>query len=528
MTMNRLHRLRLALWTNTERSWFFSATAGALFAAAVIYGHIHHEMWKDELHCWAVGRNASGLYDLLTGERRYDGHPFLWYYLLHLVTLVTRSYLALHVVGVVLIVAAAVLWLRYAPLPRLLRLLLLGSYYLLYEYGVVTRSYSLGILLTFAFCALYHPLRIRFVPLATLLGLLAATSMYGFLMAGALALFLFTRTLRLAAPSQEQDRLHLTVSADWLAGLLIFGAFVVLTVVTTIPPSDAHYTPPLSFDLTTDVFAKDFSNFWAVLFPFNAWDAWDWTRYDYLGASFSEHARVALGLAWFVLWVAALARAPSLAIGFASAILLMMVAQHGIYLAAPRHLGHYLILLLACIWLYHAELRGRRFPGVLYVALVGNLAVQAATGVAALRSEARTLFSGAEAAASFIREQHIEDLPMVGHSDHAAATVATALDRPMWLLSTGETSDVVVEHNRLGTADTSQVLRVAESLARAAHGSSLLVLNHLLVVEPLPTLEIRLLYQPSPALVADETFFLYRVDLREPQALNAQTLNSTF
>jgi hypothetical protein len=94
----------------------------------------------------------------------------------------------------------------------------------------------------------------------------------------------------------------------------------------------------------------------------------------------------------------------------------------------------------------------------------------------------------------------------------------------MWLLGTGETSDVVVEHNRQGTADTSQMLRIAEKLARAADGSALLVLDYPLLAEPLPALETRLLYHGSPALVADETFFVYRADVREPQALNAQTV----
>ena len=36
------------------------------------------------------------------GDRRYDGHPFLWHYLLHLVSRWSRSEVYLHVVTIVL------------------------------------------------------------------------------------------------------------------------------------------------------------------------------------------------------------------------------------------------------------------------------------------------------------------------------------------------------------------------------------------------------------------------------------------
>jgi len=129
---------------------FALATAG-LFCVGLSIVHYNHELWRDEIHCWSVGRNADGLWDLLTGIRRYDGHPFLWYYLLHLVSLWSRSQVYLHVVTVVLATVSAYLWLRHANLPRVLRLMLLGTYCFFFEYSVISRSYALGVLL--AFCS---------------------------------------------------------------------------------------------------------------------------------------------------------------------------------------------------------------------------------------------------------------------------------------------------------------------------------------------------------------------------------------
>ena len=108
-------------FTRQERGPLFALVWTALFAAVQVIGHSDHELWKDELHCWGVGRASTGLWDMLTGERRYDGHPFLWYYLLHLASRLTRSYVMLHVVGVSVATACAYVWLRYMRAPRLLR-----------------------------------------------------------------------------------------------------------------------------------------------------------------------------------------------------------------------------------------------------------------------------------------------------------------------------------------------------------------------------------------------------------------------
>jgi hypothetical protein len=78
-------------------------------------------MWRDEIHCWLVGKNAYGLRELLVGERIYDGHPFLWYYILHLASLLWNDVRMLKPIAFALSTATAYLWMRYVPLPRLLQ-----------------------------------------------------------------------------------------------------------------------------------------------------------------------------------------------------------------------------------------------------------------------------------------------------------------------------------------------------------------------------------------------------------------------
>jgi hypothetical protein len=504
-----------------ERQPWFALLATGCFACLQVLGHLDHEPWRDELHCWGVARASDGFWDTLTGERRYDGHPFLWYYLLSLAARIDRSYIGLHVVTIALIVGAAYLWLRWAPFPRPLRLLLLGSYYFLYEYGVLSRSYTLGILFVFAFCALYHPLRVRYVLLSVVLSLLAATSLYGTLMACCLGLFLFGRGLRYLPPDDGDDRGRIALPIGWVLGLCLFGLGLLFTAMTTWPPEDSAFAPSWRVDLTTALVRSDLSRYWQTLFPYKQWNDWNWLYVDYFGHGFNlDEADAAwLGAAWLFGWLLVLLPVPLLAAGYALGILAMMAVQHGIYPAALRHMGHYWILLLACLWLCGREQRvpwrrGRLRAGLFWLgqAMLGaNLLVQVATGYAAMSVDHQAAFSGAVAAARFMRLQHLTEGPIVGSNDHSSSAVAIVLDRAFLFQETGETSDVVVEHNRRTPADGTRTLMLAMDLARKS-GSALIVSNYDLIMSVPEGFTITILYRGPPAIVFDESYRVYRVE----------------
>src|SRR5664279_4711450 len=96
MLKNLARQIQHRLLVGTESTRWFSLGGAAVFCLALTLVHTQHELWRDEMHCWTLARNAHGFWDILTGIRRYDGHPFLWYYLLHLVSRLSRSVVALH------------------------------------------------------------------------------------------------------------------------------------------------------------------------------------------------------------------------------------------------------------------------------------------------------------------------------------------------------------------------------------------------------------------------------------------------
>jgi hypothetical protein len=511
--------LRRGLTARHETRWSFSLCVLAVFAVAQVLAHVHHEPWRDELHCWTVGRNSPGLWDLLTGDRRYEGHPVLWYYVLHLASRVTRSYLALHAVAIGVIVSAAALWLRWAPLPRYLRVLFLGSYYFFFEYGVICRSYGLGVLLVFALCALHHPLRIRYLRSGVLLALLAATSLYGAILAIPLGWFVFSG-LDVQRAKDERGRWRLSVTSSWIAGVVVLFLGLVVTVATTIPPADCSVATSPIPELSGALFRRAGITFWAAMFPFSSFESWNWLGSEYVGSRIPAVATAApwLGAAWFGAWLFALRRRPRIAVTFGMGILAINAAQIAVYGGGWRHTGHNFVLLVACVWLHARETRGRLPDRLLHGLFAVNLLLQATTAFIAVRQDWREPFSGSTEAARFIRDHHLDNRPVVADADHPAAGVAMILERQFYFPVTGETTDWIVFYRRRSGPTPAQIVRDAERLARAGDGTALIVLNYSLNADPLPGAQWHLLYQGRPTIAGDESFWLYDFRLGAPPA----------
>ena len=65
-----------------ETGWGFAGVVAAVYLAFLIWMHLHHELWRDEAHAWSLARIAQGFGDLVSGDRRYEGHPPRWFWYL--------------------------------------------------------------------------------------------------------------------------------------------------------------------------------------------------------------------------------------------------------------------------------------------------------------------------------------------------------------------------------------------------------------------------------------------------------------
>src|SRR4051794_2555913 len=89
-----------ALAREQETSATFSLVVVCLYLGFLVWTHVHHEAWRDEIHPWIVAKRAQGFWDIATGDRIYDGHPPLWYWYLRLWTWITVRPWGLHAANI--------------------------------------------------------------------------------------------------------------------------------------------------------------------------------------------------------------------------------------------------------------------------------------------------------------------------------------------------------------------------------------------------------------------------------------------
>ncbi len=504
-----------ALTARREESPCFALAITGLFCVALVVLHANHELWRDEMHCWSVGRNAQGLWDLLTGDRRYDGHPFLWYYLLHLVSRWSRSEAYLHAVTVVLGTGSAYLWIRHASLPRILRLMLLGTYFFFFEYNVISRSYALGVFLAFMFCRLYDRRQLRFFRLFVVLVLLSFTSVYGSIIAAALGVFLFWQTVEKLGTLRLARRHRLTIYWHWGLGMALAGLAVYVHWKTSLPPADAYYSAtsgPKRPDLFSSAgFGKQF---WAAMFPWSRRNDGNWIVSGFLGEAdgYFKDRLITVSGVLLGLWVLAFRKVPALAFAVIVGVGAMAYFQANQYTGYLRHWGHYFVLLTVALWLYAKH--DKRRPVLLYTLVGIVMACQIATNVRAIKAEIDAPFSSAKEAADYLRMNHLDQEPVLATFDHATSTIAGYLDRRFRWAETGSEGQSVVYHNRRhDTPPEHDILVLAESTMHELGRSILLILNFDLR-ESLPTVKVDQLYTTKNALRGDESFVVYRLSLR--------------
>ena len=501
-------RLWRAWMKDHETGWWFAGAVAALYLVFLIWMHVHHEMWRDEVHAWSLARIAQGFGDLVTGDRRYEGHPPLWFWYLRVWSWLFPEAWGLQVATTAAAMGAALLMLRYAPFPRYLKVMLLFTYFFGYEYTVMCRNYVLGWLLLCLFCTLYHPLRPRPLILAVVLALLSWTSLYGLLLAGGLVLFLVLGSVRWRGELEPPQIILAAGPRRVLAAVLVVAAFGFCA--WSIEPFDPNpYVGEWNFrelDLATLPQAMNrVLDGMAPLRPF-AVDFWGrlWEFWKRVPAAMPY-----VGGAILLAAVAVLYRSWRVTAFYLASILVMGVVQAVRYWGSSRHWGHFFMALVVASWLLRT-LAPRRLHAPSLILLTVLCGFQFQSLLAAAVIDTREVFSGGRDAAAFIRRAGLQDLPMVGGAS-IYMTPFTFLRRPFYNVENEEVEETLAFHARRGPFTMEGLVAKAAAVSREHHGP-VVVVNW---IDPLPApppgVRMRLLFTTRPGIV-EEQFTVYVLD----------------
>lgn len=380
---------------------------------------LNHVPWGDEWQAWLIATESTDFRAVLQQTRR-EGHPALWYLLLHAAGTVTDQPVAMQLLHW-LIGALIYLLVGFAAPFRLHeRLLILLSYALFFEYVIPSRGYGLGALFLLAFAWLRQRRSDAFLLSWLALGLAANTNMFAALVAAGLG----AGWLLTTPPSLWRQQ---------VAGLAVFAPLLAVALASAVPPVDqlAAFAATRAENLTESETAPVFALGSAVVnataevflpledrFPASFWNPTfgpDWLR-ALLGLP------VLLALAW-IFW-------PEKDLLLTFGLCLAGVVAFGalVWSGLARHHAVVYIAFVVVLWLLSA--RGRSLPRVAVLLLTLN----ALGGIQAAVGERLRPFSRSADTAAWIEANGHAGAFWMAAPDHSGISVAGQLGRPIFYL----------------------------------------------------------------------------------------------
>jgi hypothetical protein len=478
------------------------------FVALFFVQLVHHTMWRDEVNAFSLAQASPTLASLFH-HIHYEGHPWLWYFLLWILAKFTISPVALKVVQACIGGASLLLLGIASPFSRVEKVLLFLGYFLSFEYTVMARSYGIILLLLL----LYLPRRIRHpeqaIANALLLGLMSSTDITGIILSFGLVLeyVLYTRVRtpnrRLAPAALLYAALTgLAVLSERVArdvswrttghlfeharsGPHLIGALLRFAVIPFLPikyPRTGFFWNPI---------VGDHRLFYLLCLPLVL---------GALYAIFRGHKNLLALLAFVILAGAALG--------------------HLIYDGVEvRHFGVTFLAFLAALWILKSGQPQRSHLPIPAYCLLGLTAL---AGIMAALATWRRPFSNVAPAAAWLESHHLADAPLAGTPDTTVVGLTAFLHRPIYMLDCNCSGIFLLFTNRRDGFDTAQIpARLA--LARQNLRTPSFLYAGILPFTPeeqsklhAEGFDIQPLASFTGAENGDENFFLYRLSTPSP------------
>lgn len=188
-----INRLSSAIISFSEKIEKIPGKAPEIITVS-LYGILHfiislfHEPWFDEALAWLIARDSS-IYQLLFETPHYEGHPALWHLVLMPFAKAGAPYgFTFSLVNFLFAGFAVYLLVFKAPFKRIFRISVPFTYFLFYQFGIISRPYCM-MMLAFVLMAITYGKRNEKPGRYVLsLAFLCATSAYGIVYAGGLAI----------------------------------------------------------------------------------------------------------------------------------------------------------------------------------------------------------------------------------------------------------------------------------------------------------------------------------------------------
>ena len=509
----------------TERQ--FALILVAAFLVVTLPVMLHHEMWRDEIQAWLLARDAASLGDLFH-YFHFEGHPSLWYLLLRPIARAVRDPRWIQPIALLFSCCTVYLFARFAPFPRLIRVLFAFGYFVVYGWTIVARSYGVGLTLAILLCVLLARPRPRYRMAAVAMALLASTSVYGSMLVVACGIALAAAALFGPAGTARRERMR-RVALPVLVG----AAAVILAAVQVWPAPDNSFAGPgLGGAHRIEQFSWverpliAIAPIWRGYVPIprmeETSDIW-WANFlvdrSHKGALLAGILSI-VGVVLLAMLMRRSAFALSLHLSATAILVLFSIFVYG---GSLYHHGYFFLAVIMALWFAAAEAAemptGRQtvaksaavrwIDGRAQLAIITLLGLQVIGGGFRVVADYVMPFSEGEAAADYIRSHGLDRLPLLASPGFNATTISGYLDRPIFALDRNVLMTFAPLNIPAAIIGDGQVLSRIDACCAGRDSAMVLILNHSLEATS-PSLAIRPLAAFDDALVP-ERFYLYEV-----------------
>lgn len=198
-----------------------------------IYLLFVHEMWRDEMNVWLMGRDLSVVQ--LFQELKYQGHPCLWYLLVMPFAKLGFPCQIMGILSLVIMALATWIFVFYAPFSSVTKFVLIFSPAFTYYYPVIARAYclvALGIILA----AFYYEKRYeRPILYGLLLGTLVQAETIAVPVAGFISVIWVLEAICLDLKYHKFQNCKQTVKGVWIPLVSFLGYVATMAKVSDSP-----------------------------------------------------------------------------------------------------------------------------------------------------------------------------------------------------------------------------------------------------------------------------------------------------
>ena len=391
-----------------------------------------HQLWFDELNAWSITAASPNL-ATLARYVHYEGHPWLWYFVLWLPSRISTAPVAMKWVEVWIGTAIYLVIGLKSPFTRLEKVLIFLNYFVVFEYTVMSRMYGIMLLMV----VLYAWRRVEkpngVIGIAVLLGVMASTDMTGVLLSGALLLEYVYACWHDREPGAAGD----ATTRRQAAAALVYCGLLACSILSLLPAKD------ISWQSTGRLFSEaahpahlarcivnvTAAPWWPinVEFPKRFWET---------DMRLQRKLEFLMPLVLLVYWHC-FRRRRNLLLLMALTVSFGIFFADAVYIGRVRHWGITEISFLVALWLMRAEQnqqagsgRKPRLPWSAYPLL----ALGVVAGLVAVSSSWAHPFSQSAKAAQWLRDHHLADGAVVGEPDVSFSSVAEQLQRPVYFL----------------------------------------------------------------------------------------------